>query len=181
MLVRGHARQPGAQGHRHVGIALADYRGLLVGQLANGHDTYNCVAFDPGPGGSGVGTLVVFDLTTGEDTVVIGQDAGYPCPPSGTHVSAVAHQAPGWVAVSVAGNDLDGQDVLDNELLLADTNTGVVCRVGHHRSHGRDGPQGYWAEPHASISPSGTRLLFASDRGGGATVDTYVVELPSYE
>ena len=30
-------------------------------------------------------------------------------------------------------------------------------------------------------SPSGTRLLFASDWGNGATVDSYVVELPSYQ
>jgi hypothetical protein len=156
------------------------YDHASLGQLAGGHDTLNIVGYDPGPGGSGVGTLVVFDLTTGDDFVVVGQDTGYPYPPSGTHISAVAHHAPGWVAVSVVGNDLDGQDVLDNELLLADTNTGEVCRIGHHRSHGRDGPQGYWAEPHASISPSGTRVVFGSDWGGGETVDTYVVELPSY-
>jgi hypothetical protein len=31
------------------------------------------------------------------------------------------------------------------------------------------------------ISPSGTRLLFGSDWGNGPTVDTYVVELPSYK
>ncbi len=79
------------------------------------------------------------------------------------------------------GNEFDGQDVLDNELLLADTNTGEVCRIAHHRSHGGNGPQGYWAEPHASISPSGTRVLFGSDWGGGETVDTYVIELPAYE
>jgi hypothetical protein len=92
----------------------------------------------------------------------------------------VAHRASGWVALSVVGYDYDGQDVLDNELLLADTNTGEVCRIAHHRSHGRNGPQGYWAEPHAAISPTGTRVLFASDWGGGQTVDTYAVELPVY-
>jgi hypothetical protein len=30
------------------------------------------------------------------------------------------------------------------------------------------------------ISPSGTRVLFASDWGNGKSVDAYVVELPSY-
>lgn len=150
-----------------------------LGQLIDGTDTLNMVTYDPGPGGSGVGTLVVFDLTTGQDRVIIGQDTGFPYPPSGTHISALAHWAPGWVAVSVVG-DPDGQDLLHNELLLADTNSGEVCRIGHHRSHGRDGPQGYWAEPHAVISPTGTRVLFSSDWGGGSTVDTYVVELPSY-
>lgn len=156
------------------------YDHASLGRYNGGNDTLNIVAFDPGPEGSGIGTLVVFDLVTGEDTVVIGEETGYPYPPSGTHLSAVAHKAPGWVAVSVVGNDFDGQDVLDNELLLADTNTGEVCRVAHHRSHGKSGLQGYWAEPHATVSPTATRVLFASDWGGGQTVDTYVVELPSY-
>jgi hypothetical protein len=156
------------------------YDHASLGRYAGGNDTLNIVVFDPGPNGSGIGTLVVFDLITGEDTVIIGEETGYPYPPSGTHISAVAHRAPGWVSVSVVGYDYDGQDILDNELLLADTNTGEVCRIAHHRSHGRDGPQGYWAEPHAVVSPTGTRVLFASDWGGGQTVDSYVVELPAY-
>jgi len=151
-----------------------------LGRLASGHDTLDTVVFDPGPEGSGVGTLVVFDMVTGDDTVVIGQDTGYPYPPSGTHISAVAHRAPGWVSVSVVG-DPSGEGVLDSELLLADTNTGRVCRIGHHRSFGKGGPQEYWAEPHASISPTATRVVFGSDWGGGQTVDTYVVELPGYD
>jgi hypothetical protein len=151
-----------------------------LGRRIDGHDTLNIVPYDPGPKGSGVGVLVVFDLQTGASEVIVGEDTGFPYPPSGTHISAVAHQAPGWTAVSIVGNDFDGQALLDNELLLADTNTGEVCRIAHHRSHGNDGPQGYWAEPHVSISPLGTRVVFGSDWGGGETVDTYVVELPSY-
>jgi hypothetical protein len=151
------------------------YEHASLGQYANGHDTFDSVVFDPGPNGSGTGTLVVFDMTNGQSQVVVGEDTGYPYPPSGTHVSAVAHHAPGWVALSVVG-DVSGRGVLDNELVLADTNTGLVCRIGHHRSHAGD----YWGEPHAVISPSGTRVLFGSDWGGGATIDTYVVELPSY-
>jgi hypothetical protein len=151
-----------------------------LGRLANGRDTLNIVAYDPGRQGSGVGTLVVFELASGESRVIVGEDTGYPYPPSGTHISAVAHRAPGWVSVSIVGNDFDGQRLLDNELLLADTNTGEVCRIAHHRSHGKNGPQDYWAEPHATISPSGTRVLFGSDWGGGDTVDAYVVELPGY-
>ena len=30
------------------------------------------------------------------------------------------------------------------------------------------------------MSPSGTRILFASDWGNSATVDAYVAELPAY-
>jgi hypothetical protein len=39
---------------------------------------------------------------------------------------------------------------------------------------------GYWAEAHTVPSPSGTRAVFASDWGGGSSVDSYVLELPSY-
>jgi hypothetical protein len=129
-----------------------------------------------------VGSLVTFDLTNGSSRVMVGPASGYPYPPSGTHVSAMAYRQPGWVFLSIVG-DPAGQQVLDNELVLADTNGGAVCRIGHHRSYGRNNTRladSYWAEPHVVASPSGTRALFASDWGNGSTVDTYVVELPGY-
>jgi hypothetical protein len=148
-----------------------------LGMLANGHDTYNLVQFDPGPRGSEVGTLVTFDMTDGSHRVVIGPSSGYPYPPSGTHISAPIYKRPGWIFVSVIG-DVSGEGLLDQELLLADTNPGgKVCRIGRHRSQER---QDYWGEPHVTGSPSGTRAVFGSDWGGGPSVDTYVVELPSY-
>ncbi|HVO09729.1 MAG TPA: hypothetical protein VMX54_03145 [Vicinamibacteria bacterium] len=148
---------------------------------ATGHDLYEAVVFDPPRGGgrADVGTLVSFDMETGQRRVVVGPSTGYPYPPSGTHISAIAHRRPGWVAVSIVG-DPRGQHLLDNELLLANVDSGTVCRVGHHRSWAGEGRWGYWGEPHVVISPSATRLLFGSDWGNGATVDTYVVELPGY-
>ena len=154
-----------------------------LGRYSNGNDTYNAVTFDPGPKGSGVGTLVTFDMTTGAGKVVVGPSTGYPYPPSGTHVSALAYKQPGWVFLSVVG-DPSGQGVLDNELLIADTNSGKVCRIAHHRSYGKNNTKlddAYWAEPHVVPSPSGTRALFGSDWGDGPSVDTYVVELPGYK
>jgi hypothetical protein len=148
-----------------------------LGRLANGHDTYNLVQYDSGPGGSEVGTLVTFDMTDGSYRVIVGPQTGYPYPSSGTHISAPIYKRPGWVFVSVIG-DTSGAHLLDQELLLADTNPGgVVCRIGHHRSQEQ---QDYWGEPHVSGSPSGTRALFGSDWGGGPSVDSYVIELPSY-
>jgi len=148
-----------------------------LGRLANGHDTYNAVSF----GGNHIGSLVTHDLTDASARAVIGPATGYPYPPSGTHVSAVAYRRPGWVSVSSIGATPDGQAVLNNELYIADTNPGGgVCRVAHHRSWGQSGPLGYWAEPHVVPSPSGTRLLFGSDWGGSNTVNAYVIELPSY-
>jgi hypothetical protein len=153
-------------------------RGLEHGDLgldAAGDDFFAAVQFD----GPYTGTLSVENFRTGRVRLIIGPAAGYPYPPSGTHISAVAFRRPGWVAVSVTG-DPAGQRTLNSELLLANVDTGKVCRVGHHRSAGSDGPNSYWAEPHVVISPSGTRLLFGSDWNSGKTVDTYVLELPSY-
>ena len=129
-----------------------------------------------------MGSLVTFDLTNGSSRVIVGPATGYPYPPSGTHVSAMAYRQPGWVFLSIVG-DPTGQRVLDSELVLADTNGGTVCRIGHHRSYGGNNTRladNYWAEPHVMASPSGTRALFASDWGNGSTVDTYVAELPGY-
>ena len=158
------------------------YEHASLGRTSNGHDTLNIVVFDPPPGGSEidhVGSLVRFDLDSGTEKVLIGMANGYPYPRSGTHISAVAHQRPNWVAVSSVGNPA-GEGVLDQEISLANAVTGKVCRIAHHRSYAGEGRWGYWAEPHVVISPSGTRLLFGSDWGNGFSVDTYVVELPTY-
>lgn len=159
-----------------------------LGKLSNGNDGFFGVAFAEGPqGGCGPGSLIAHDLTDGSCRTLVGEENGYPYPPSGTHVSALAHLRPGWVAISGIGvanggeTAQAGQEVLDNELLLVNTAPGgEICRVAHHRSFGDGGPHGYWSEPHVVISPSCTRLLFGSDWEGGASVDTYVVELPSY-
>jgi len=89
----------------------------------------------------------------------------------------------GWVAASMIGYDKDGQELLDQELVIARAVSGniEVCRIGHHRSD--EDQFDYWGEPHAVISPSGTRVLFGSDWSGqedGASVDSYVVELPAH-
>ena len=157
------------------------YEHASQGRLLNGRDTYNTVAFDPGPLGSGVGSLVSFGLVDGASRVVVGPATGWPYPPGGTHVSSLAYRVPGWVFLSIVG-DPAGQGVLDNEIVVADTNTGTTCRAAHHRSYGRNNTQlanPYWAEPHVVPSPTGRRAIFASDWGNGATVDTYVVELPA--
>jgi hypothetical protein len=125
------------------------------------------------------GTLVSYALSTGERKVIIGPSTGYPYPPSGTHISALATGNPGWVAASIVG-DPSGANALYQEIVLANTDTATVCRIGHHRSFAGEGAWGYWAEPHNVLSPSGTRVLFGSDWGNGSSVDTYAVELPGF-
>jgi hypothetical protein len=113
--------------------------------------------------------------------VIVGPATGWPYPPTGTHVSTLSYRAPGWTFLSIVGTG-QGAGVLDDELVVADANTGRVCRAAHHRSRGKENTRlavPYWAEPHVVPSPTGTRAVFASDWGGGATVDTYVLELPA--
>jgi hypothetical protein len=173
---------------RSLGLQAPDNHAAL-GRLANGHDTWNGTVYDDGndDATSNVGVLVTWDLVTGGGGAVIGPKTGYPYPPD-AHVSAMAYRQPGWIFVStyfVGGFDGTGTaptpGLLDLENLIADTNTGKVCRVGRHRSWGKaNAVLGYWAEAHTVPSPTGTRAVFASDWGGGTSVDSYVLELPAY-
>jgi hypothetical protein len=150
-----------------------------LGRLPNGHDTYNEAAYD----GVNEGSLVTHDMFDGTTRVIIGPHTGFPYPPKGSHVSAVTFARPGWVAVSSIGVPPRDNGLLDQEIYLAnsDPNHPQFCRVAHHRSWGDEGHIGYWSEPHVVISPSGTRILFGSDWGGGPSVDAYVAELPAYQ
>ncbi len=156
-----------------------------IGQLSNGNDAHFAIAFAQGPQGGCIGDIIAHDLTTGMCYPIISQSQGYDYPQSGTHISALAHKNTegGWVAASMVGYDQDGQELLDQELVIVKAEEGniKVCRIGHHRSD--EDQYDYWGEPHAVISPTGTRVLFASDWSGaedGLSVDSYVVELPAF-
>jgi hypothetical protein len=149
-----------------------------IGRLTNGHDVLFTVQYDDPI----VGTLIACDMTdlTAPLRQVVSESNGYPYPRT-VHISAISFQNPGFVVLSITGTTTVTQ-ILDQEILLVDANSasGKIARVCHHRSWGKEGPQGYWAEPHAVPSPSGTRIVFGSDWGGTNTVDTYVAELPAY-
>src|SRR5262249_17342385 len=114
-----------------------------LGRLANGHDTWNGAVYDDGndDAQSNAGILVTWDLTNGTGGAVTGPKTGSPYPPDG-HISAMAYRRPGWVVVSTISDNVPPkpQGLLDQEILLADTNTGKVCRVGRHRSLGKHHP-----------------------------------------
>ena len=155
-----------------------------LGQLSNGDDAYFAISFEQGPSGGCQGTLVAHNATTG-NCFSVTPVSDYAYPKSGTHMSALAHKNTegGWVAVSSLGFQQDGVQILDQELFIAKVNEfdADVYRVAHHRSDEDD--IDYWGEPHVTISPSGTRLLFGSDWSGtedGISVDSYVAELNNY-
>ncbi|HXW64867.1 MAG TPA: hypothetical protein VEK74_07285 [Burkholderiaceae bacterium] len=145
---------------------------------------------------SGSGTIMWADLTKGGAVnTLIGPATGLdPYPPSGTLLSGTAFTNPGWIAEGTTGNIQATSTYIDQEVIVANLDTGKFCRVAHHRSTGdwsNATQSNYWAQPNVILSPSGTRILFASDWGAAtpgssvtanpnAVVDTYVIELPTY-
>jgi hypothetical protein len=174
---------------RNISLAVDEHGDL--GLDSRGNDFWAMVSYNSAPGGAS-GTLMVEwlrpDGTVPAGTIktVIGQANGDPYPPPGTLISAKAFKAPGWVVLGVTGDPQAATTYLDQEIVLANVETGEWCRAAHHRTRGKEGPLGYWAQPNVTFSPSGTRVVFPSDWGGGPnaptdnTIDTYVLELPSY-
>ncbi len=175
--------------HEHADIGLAH----------DGREVYYATAFNISEGRcnndvyGGVGHLIEHDFKTGECRPVITEKDGYPYTTRGTHISGRATRKPGWVAMSSIGYDKLDFFTNDNkasplfsEIYLVDTNpkSERVCRVAQHRSFGKSAKNGeyhpYFGEPHATISPSGTRIIFGSDWYDSGSVDAYVVELPAY-
>ncbi|WP_300021252.1 hypothetical protein [uncultured Maribacter sp.] len=84
-----------------------------LGRMVDGTDAGFSVTFDAGPNGGCLGNIVAFNLNTGDCLPVISEDLGYDYPKTGTHISAVAHKNPGWIAASMIGFEGDGQSLLD--------------------------------------------------------------------
>ena len=172
-----------------------------TGQTHDGSDAYYQVAFNSSPNScdgdlyKGVGHLVEHNLDTGGCRNIISEEHGYPYTTSSTHISALAYLQPERVALSSVGslsqfvyftNGIEAP-ALFSEVYVAQTNPEdiKVCRLAHHRSFGKSATNGgyapYFGEPHATISPSGTRVVFGSDWYDSGSVDSYVVELPDYD
>jgi len=171
-----------------------------LGMTSAGQDAYYQIAFGSSPNGcngdpdNGIGHLVEHNLETGECRNIIGQSKGYTYPTSSTHISALAYKKTNRVAVSSIGRNSqtplftngEAAPPLFSEIYVAQTDPDdtVVCRYAHHRSYGKSATRGgyapYFGEPHATISPSGTRVIFGSDWYNSGSVDSYVLELPDY-
>lgn len=172
-----------------------------LGVTHSGDDALYQVAYQRSPQGcnsdpeSGIGHLVQHNFETGECRNIISSTQGYPYPTSSTHLSALSTEQPGRVAMSSIGSVKQMRYLSNNEpappllseVYLADitADEATVCRLAHHRSFGKNAKNGgyepYFGEPHASISPSGTRIIFGSDWYDSGSVDSYVIELPEYK
>lgn len=127
-----------SSGNFSLDLNKASVEHSCIGTLSNGNDAYFAIAFAEGPEDGCIGDIIAHDLNSGQCFPVISQSQGYDYPQSGTHMSALAHKNTegGWVAASMIGYDKDGQELLDQELVIvkADQNDIKVCRIGHHRS-----------------------------------------------
>lgn len=111
------------------------------------------------------GNIIAHDLSSGDFFDVIEQKQGYDYAKTGTHISALAYRNSGTIEASIIGYTEDGQALLDQELLIAnvqDKDNIDVYLIGHLSVEENEFDS--WGEPHAVISPTGTHVLFGSDR-----------------
>ncbi len=113
---------------------------------------------------------------------------------NGKSISIFDQQSSNWKALSTMGygefeNFATEQaaPTYFSEIVLVNTENSEqsdMCRVAHHRSFGKEASNaGYDAalgESVATLSPSGSRVLFNSDWYDNGSVDTYAIELPSF-
>lgn len=184
---------------RSVGFDASEH--VSTAQNARGEDLMVGAQYSRNTGGNG--NLIVANLQTGAVTTLVGEANGYGYPRTGALTGATAYMNAGWAVCGITGNPYGNGSassrptntatVLDQEIVLANADTGKVFRLCHHRSTGyyTSAPvNNYWAQTNVTLSPSGTRILVQSDWGNadpynpvvnpGAAVDTYVIELPTY-
>jgi Tol biopolymer transport system component len=98
-----------------------------------------------------------------------------------THVSARNTRKPGWVFVTYGGTESDvrgnsaSEPFYQEVVALRIDGSGEIRRIAHTRT----GEIGYYSEAHASPSPDGSRLIFASswwDRPS-APIASYIAEV----
>ncbi len=169
-------RKPIGAGHSDLGVDENGKEFLMM-------DYYNS--------DSNVTQIKKFDLASGTETVLLELS-----PVFDMHESCRNSQLPGWCLVStfdyVQKLTASSGDWLpfENEVFLLKTDgSKTVKRLAHHYSR-RYSPatpdsdtSNYFAEPHATISPDGSKVIFASnweqDIGATNSVDTYLIDLGS--
>ena len=108
------------------------------------------------------GHVIKRRLDTGEVTVLT--PFGY-----AQHTSARSHRKPGFVVADFYGGAQWGP--YSQHVVLIDVNRpGAVVDLGPTGSNIND----YWAEPQPCLSPSGSRVIYASNQGGAA-IRPYIV------
>jgi len=120
------------------------------------------------------------DLRTREVTPLWAIDFSYTS--IGMHFSGRAFRGPGWAVLSTHDGDTASHTWMDDRVFAIELRpNGRVVRLAHtHSLVDEAQDHDYWAEPHASVNPDLTRILFTSNwgRSGTEEVEMFLVELP---
>ena len=100
----------------------------------------------------------------------------------GLHFSGCAFHRPGWALVSTHDGDPRAYTWMDDQVFAVElTPGGRVLRLAHTYSLVDESQEhDYWAEPHASVNPDFTRIVFTTNwgRSGTGEVEMFMIELP---
>ncbi len=122
------------------------------------------------------GELIMANVDTGAKTALL------PTYLSGTatayHVSGKSFAKPGWVLLSTYANYGGPEMWLHQRVMAVELKANPrIINLAHHRSIFN----GYWTEPHASVSRDFSRVLFTSNWGttSNLDVDAFMIRLPT--
>ncbi len=126
-------------------------------------------------------SISMLDLESGEVTPLFPIDFSHS--PLGFHFSGLAYDQPGWALVSTySGGYPQAYTWMDDQVFALELKPGGrVVRLAHTRSQvDPELEHDYWAEPHATVNRSFTRVLFTSNwgRSGSEEVEMYMIALP---
>lgn len=135
---------------------------------AQGEDVYVAVDYQ-----ANAGDVFMFNIDTGVrtnlfPTYINGAATAY-------HFSGKAFSRPGWVLVSAYAGYGSNQWYMDKLYAVELSASPRILQIGHHQSRFN----GYWTEPHASVSRDFSRVIWTSNWGSTSDmdVDTYMIHL----
>jgi hypothetical protein len=124
--------------------------------------------------------ISMLDLASGMVTPIVSIDFTHS--PIGLHFSGKGYNLPGWILVSTYSGAQPAATWMDDQIFALEIKpSGHVVRLAHtHSLVDENQEHDYWAEPHATVSPDFSRILFTSNwgRSGTGEVETYLIELP---
>jgi PKD repeat protein len=167
--------------------------GLMVydSDLTNGRNLLRIIGhYDPALDAEGDEVIIyqdidtdhisMLDLETGAVTPLWEIDFSHTA--IGLHFSGLAYERPGWALVSTHDDDTTTYTWMDDQVFVVELKAGGrVIRLAHTHSLVNDELElDYWAEPHASVNSTLTRVVFGTNwgRSGTGEVEMMMIALP---
>ena len=126
--------------------------------------------------------ISMLDLETGTVTPLWEIDFSHTA--IGLHFSGLAYDRPGWALVSTHDDQVATYTWMDDQVFAVELKAGGrVVRLAHTHSlvdESQPSEYYYWAEPHASVNPDFTRVVFTTNWGrfDTAEVEMFMIALP---